>query len=187
MLTRMSFTKFVGTFLQATLFGGTYDDVAFEVRVLKGEVARLHERLDNELTRVQERLDEVDGDKPSGVRGKSRLRIMSAAEAGDIEPPREKVEAAPANAEKTAPRTAGPSTEGALARVPSEPAMFSNSMAIAMAWAAHPGAPAVFAQHHLPGCIDCPLSAEETLLEGATLHSIDAAALLADLEKLVTA
>jgi len=183
----MSFTKFVGTFLQATLFGGTYDDVAFEVRVLKGEIARLHERLDNELTRLQKRLDEVDGGKPSGARGKSRLRIMSSAEAADIDVPTEKLEAMTERGGASSSAPTRPSAGGALASVSDKQTTFSGDMTIAIAWGAHPDAPAVFAQHHLPACIDCPLSDEETVEEGAALHSIDALALLADLEKLVTA
>jgi hybrid cluster-associated redox disulfide protein len=181
----MSFTKFVGTFLQATLFGGTYDDVAFEVRVLKGEVARVHERLDKELTRLQERLDAMDGGGSGGARGKSRLRIMSAAEAADVVDDGD-LQAAPGPAQGrgTQPRPGKPSTDAGLQV---EAASFRPDMPIAMAWTAHPDAPAVFAAHHLPGCIDCPLSAEETVSQGAALHSIDAAALLADLQRLATA
>jgi len=184
----MSFTKFVGTFLQATLFGGTYDDVAFEVRVLKGEVARLHERLDKEFVRLQERLDELDGGKGSGAKGKSRLRIMSAAEAADVPTTSDKLDAATADdpAERAPASRRADMDAGDLAIVPTS-RVFSPEMPIAMAWAAHPDAPQVFAQHHLPGCIDCALSSEESIADGAALHSLDATTLLADLERLVTA
>ncbi len=181
----MSFTKFVGTFLQATFFGGTYDDVAFEVRVLKGEVARLQERMDREVARLEERLDALDGGKGGGVRGKSRLRIMSSAEAADVSAD-EKLEAAPEMEPSSGKATKDVSSAGGLQVVAPQPC-FRPEMSIAAAWNAHPQAPTVFAQHHLPGCIDCPLSEDETLEDGAKLHSLDPAALLADLEKLVTA
>lgn len=183
----MSVTKFLGTFLQATLFGGTYDDVAFEVRVLKGEVARLHDRLDKELDRLHARLDEVGAGQGGGAKGKSRLRIMSSAEAADVAADK-KVEAAPqadAAPEAVPPQVAPAAHAGGLQVATDSP--FRPDMTILAAWNAHPEAPGVFAKHHLPGCVDCPLSATETLADGAALHSLDAAALLADLERLVTA
>ena len=64
----MSAPRFLGDFLQSMLFGGTYDDVAFELRVLKSELARVHERLDKELGEVRDRLDQLEG-KPG--KGKS--------------------------------------------------------------------------------------------------------------------
>lgn len=181
----MSFTKFVGTFLQATFFGGTYDDVAFEVRVLKGEVARLQERMDKELARLEQRLGSLDEGKGGGARGKSRLRIMSSAEAADVAAD-EKLEAAPTMDQSTGKAPEGGSSADGLRTVAAEP-RFRPEMSIAAAWNAHPQAPMVFARHHLPGCIDCPLSADESLQDGAKLHSLDPVALLADLEKLVTA
>ncbi len=161
----MSSLKFLGTFVQATLFGGTYDDVAFEVRVLKGEVARLHERLDKEMVRLHERLDALEG-QPAKGKGRKRLSIMSAAEAADVEPV--KVEAA------------------ASVPVPSAapPGAFHGAMSIAEAFEAHPKARDVFAAHHLPGCLDCALSKVESLSTGAQIHSLDAAQLLADLNQL---
>lgn len=165
----MSSLKFLGTFVQATLFGGTYDDVAFEVRVLKGEVARLHERLDKELVRLNERLDAL-GDAPAKGRGRERLSIMSAAEAADVAP--NKREAAPAPTVEPAPLP-GPVT-GA----------FHGGMSIAEAFEAHPEAKDIFAAHHLPSCLDCALSKVESLDAGARLHSLDAAQLLADLNQL---
>ncbi len=164
----MSSLKFLGTFVQATLFGGTYDDVAFEVRVLKGEVARLHERLDKELTRLHERLDALDGGKPVKGKGRKRLNIMSAAEVADV---------APVKVEAAAPKAAEPVSSGT----------FHGGMSIAEAFEAHPKAKDVFAAHHLPSCMDCPLSKAESLEAGARLHSLDAAQLLADLNKLVEA
>jgi len=182
----MSVTKFLGTFLQATLFGGTYDDVAFEVRVLKGEVARLHDRLDKELDRLHARLDEVGaGPGGGGAKGKSRLRIMSSAEAADVAASK-KVEAAPAVDQGPVAKPVTPAPASGGLQVASD-ATFRPEMTILAAWNAHSGAPGVFAEHHLPGCVDCPLSTSETVAEGAALHSLDAAALLADLEKLVTA
>ena len=86
-----------------------------------------------------------------------------------------------------APRSDEAAEAGGLAVTPADSGRFRAEMPIAMAWAAHPEAPAVFARHHLPGCIDCPLSATESVADGAALHSIDAAALLADLERLATA
>ena len=181
----MSFTKFVGTFLQATFFGGTYDDVAFEVRVLKGEVARLQERMDKELARLEQRLDSLDGGEGGGARGKSRLRIMSSAEAADVAAD-EKLEAAPSMHPSPSSGSEDGSSAGGLRSVAVE-SRFRAEMSIAAAWNAHPEAPKVFARHHLPGCIDCPLSEDESLEAGAKLHSLDPAALLEDLEKLVTA
>ncbi|MCO4773911.1 MAG: hypothetical protein KDA24_28015 [Deltaproteobacteria bacterium] len=189
----MSLTKFVGTFLQATFFGGTYDDVAFEVRVLKGEVARLHERLDKDLARLEQRLDALDAGKPAGARGKSRLRIMTSAEAADVADT--KVETAgvepslvpPAVTRSTPPSAGAGLRTHATDAGDAKPPHFRPDMSIAAAWRAHPKAPSVFASHHLPGCIDCPLCEGETVEEGAALHSLDAAALLADLERLVTA
>jgi hybrid cluster-associated redox disulfide protein len=55
---------------------------------------------------------------------------------------------------------------------------------IAEVWRTHPAAPEVFAAHHLPACIHCPLSATETVAEGAALHGADAIALVAALEAL---
>ena len=165
----MSSLKYLGDFLQATLFGGTYDDVAFEVRVLKAEVARLHERLDKEMARLHERLDGMEG-KPVKGKGRSRLTIMSAAEVADVKTT-PKVEAAPAKA--PAPVKAAPK------------GTFHGGMSIAEAFDAHPKAKDVFAAHHLPACMDCALSKIETLDAGARLHSLDAEKLLADLNQLV--
>ena len=78
----MGVLRFVGSFVQTTFFGGSHEDLLFEIRVLKGEVARLHERLDKELDDLRDRLDRAEG-KPGKGRGKSRLAVVSAAEAAD--------------------------------------------------------------------------------------------------------
>ena len=168
----MSALKYLGDFLQATLFGGTYDDVAFEVRVLKSEVARLHERLDKEMARLHERLDGLEG-KPVKGKGRSRLKIMSAAEVADVKTT-PKVEASPAKASTPTAKAAPKGT-------------FHGGMSIAEAFDAHPQAKDVFAAHHLPACMDCALSKIETLDAGARLHSLDAEKLLADLNQLAEA
>jgi len=171
----MSALKYLGDFLQASLFGGTYEDVAFEVRVLKGEVARLHDRLDAEIARLHEKLDAMDG-KPGKGKGRKRLTIMSAAEVADV-----KVEAAPVT---PAP---APAASPAPAPLKAASGPFHGAMSIADAFATHPKAKDVFAAHHLPACTDCALSKIETLEAGARLHSLDGDKLLADLNRLVEA
>lgn len=201
MLCDMSFGKFVGTFVQSTLFGGTFEDVAFEVRVLKGEVTRLHDRLDAELARLNVRLDELAGKAGPG-RGKARLSVMSAAEAADApksRPPGEGMDAAPVapmppGLTHATPRgpaagsaaAAASGADGEPGRAPDGLLAFGRELTIAVAFRAHPGAAAVFAQHHLPSCLDCPLSEDESLEQGATLHSLDVDALLRDLNQLTS-
>ncbi len=185
----MSAFKFLGTFLQGTLFGGTYDDLAFEVRVLKGEITRLHERIDKELLEVRDRLDRLEG-KPGAGKGKARLSVMSAAAVAD---------AAPSRGESPGPTEGGGGlkvapdrSEAAPAPVPTRPEgtvgllaqAFEPEMNLKRAWLLHPGAPRVFARHHLPGCIDCAMSEIESLREGAVGHALDVEALLRDLNQL---
>lgn len=61
---------------------------------------------------------------------------------------------------------------------------FHAEMTIDEAWFAHPGAPGVFARHHLPGCDGCSVRFEETLAEAAEAYSIDLAAFLHELNRL---
>jgi hybrid cluster-associated redox disulfide protein len=168
----MSLSKFLGSFVQATLFGGTYDDLSFELRVLKNELAALHKRLDAELDTLSDRLDKLEG-KPGKGKGRSRLAIVGAAELADL-PPEPKLDAAPGLQTVTStPPAADPG--------------FLADMTIRAAWTSHPAAPQVFAEHHLPGCIDCALSASESIAEGAGDHGLDVQALLDDLNRLGSA
>ncbi len=160
-------------FIQSMLFGGTFDDLAFELRVLKQETHRLHERLDSELDTLRDRLDKLEG-KPGKGRGRSRLSIIGGPELADIQAD-PKLDAAPASAraEPAAPDpapAAGPFTAG---------------MTIAEAHASHPGAAEVFARHHLPGCGSCAVSGFETVGEGGRDHGLDVQALVDDLNRLV--
>ena len=61
---------------------------------------------------------------------------------------------------------------------------FHAEMTIDEAWFAHPGAPGVFARHHLPGCDGCSVRFEETLAEAAEAYSIDLTAFLHELNRL---
>ncbi len=70
-----------------------------------------------------------------------------------------------------------------LGEAPSR-ARFTEQTLIADAWSAHPEAPRVFAEHHLPHCNHCPLSRTEPVGVGARDHGLDPAALLADLNAL---
>ena len=67
---------------------------------------------------------------------------------------------------------------------PKQPIAFHAEMTIDEAWFAHPGAPGVFAKHHLPGCDGCSVRFEETLAEAAEAYSIDLAAFLHELNRL---
>jgi|GEM_PF-1998570 len=189
----MGVAKFLGSFLQASFFGGTYDDLAFEIRVLKEELARVHERLDKEMAAVGNRLDQLEG-KPAKGKGKGRLRIMSSAEVADVEPGA-KAEAAPAGGPEPTLEAANPSpalslglaqaTVGDEESGPSDG--FLASMSIHEAWRRDPGAPQVFADHSLPGCIHCAVGATESIEAGAGDHGVDVVALVADLNRLVQA
>lgn len=165
-------------FVQSTLFGGTWDDLAFEVRVLRGEIERLHERLDKEVDALTARMEALEGMPPRG-QGRARLGVMSAAERADAE-------AEVAEAVVACPGAAEPSGGAAVGSVHSglHRPIFSPSMTIAQAHRADPGARAVFAAHHLPGCMDCALAETETIAEGAGAHGLDVGALLADLGRL---
>lgn len=167
----MSAPRFLGDFLQSMLFGGTYDDVAFEIRVLKSELARLHERLDKELGEVRDRLDQMDG-KPGKGKGRGRLQILGGAEIADT-----KMDAAPA---APAPAKATPSRDPGSQ-------LFSPDMSIAQAHEAHPAAASVFAKYHLPSCGSCALSGRESIAEGGRDHGLDVEALLRDLNQLASA
>jgi hybrid cluster-associated redox disulfide protein len=173
--------RFLGSFVQATFFGGTYEDLAFEVRVLKGEIARLHERLDKETTALRERIDVLEGKTPKG-KGRGRLSILGSADAEDARGDRQ--DAAPTPPTNSVPPAstatrAAPAAIG-LEAVGDRPA-FDPAMTIRAAWLARASSPPVFARHHLPGCVDCAMSHTETLAEGAALHGIDVDALIADL------
>ncbi len=160
----------LGDFLQSALFGGTYDDVAFELRVLKAELQRVHERLDKELEEVRDRLDKLEG-KPGRGKGRGRLQILGAPEVADT-----KIEAKPAPA---SPPSNGAPSNGA----PSNGA-FSGGMTIAEAHRKHPEVGAIFAKYHLPSCGACALAGRETIEQGGRDHGLDVDALLRDLNQL---
>jgi len=168
----MSASRFLGDFLQSLLFGGTHEDVAFEIRVLKAELQRLHERLDKELGEVRDRLDAADG-KPAKGKGRGRLQILGGAEIADT-----KVDASPAEP-VAAPRT-DPESAGDGGR-------FNAGMSIAEAHREDPGVAAIFANYHLPSCGSCAVSGRESIAEGGRDHGLDVEALLRDLNQLASA
>jgi iron-sulfur cluster repair protein YtfE (RIC family) len=59
-------------------------------------------------------------------------------------------------------------------------------MTIGAAWANHPGAPTIFAKHHLPACDGCAVRHDETLAEAAAAYGIDLPTWLAQLNNLHT-
>lgn len=164
----MGISSFVGRFVQSSLFGGTWEDLAFEVQVLKAELGRLHERMDGEIDALKDRIDELEGNK-GRRQGRGRLSVMSAADQADAE------------SEAADP----PVARQASAPPVDRPAAVDGSMTIAQAHHVHPGAPAVFADHHLPGCLHCALSQTETIDQGAEQHGLDVESLLAGLNRLV--
>ncbi len=162
----MGMSRFVGRFVQSSLFGGTWDDLAFEVQVLKAELSRLHERMDREVGALQDKIDQLEG-KAGRRQGRGRLGVLSAADQADAE----------ADGEPPTGRQASATVDRAAA--------VDGSMTIAEAHHLHPGAGAVFAEHHLPGCLHCALSETESIDQGAELHGLDVDSLLAGLNALV--
>jgi len=61
---------------------------------------------------------------------------------------------------------------------------FTGGMTIEEAWNAHPGAPSVFAQYHLPGCDGCAVRFEERIEEAAEAYGIELDRFLTDLNQL---
>ena len=178
----MSVIKSIGAFVQASVFGGTYDDLAFEVRVLKKELATLHNRLDKEMEAISDRIDKLEG-KPGKGRGKSRLQILGGSEIADI-----KSEAAAAAPDPVIAVPAdGADVDGLQTVAAERDTGFHPGMTIASAHRAHDGAPGVFASHHLPSCTDCPVSEVESVADGAGDHGVDVEALVAELNRLVSA
>jgi hybrid cluster-associated redox disulfide protein len=183
----MAFSKFVGSFLQATFFGGTYDDLSFELRVLKNELSALHDRLDKEFDALAERLDKLEGKKGKN-QGRGRLNIVGGAELADMTPETPKLEAvSDASMEPITTVAVDTSSAGLATAAPTASTDgFMADMTIREAWGAHPDAPAVFKAHHLTGCPDCALSARESIADGAGDHGLDVQALLADLNQLAS-
>jgi hybrid cluster-associated redox disulfide protein len=178
----VSVIKSIGAFVQASVFGGTYDDLAFEIRVLKKEISTIHRRLDKELDAIRDQIDKLEG-KPGKGRGRSRLQILGGSEIADIE--HEAAPAAPAEAPPEAPPA---SSSGGLQTVSDgSDSGFHPGMTIAAAHRAHDGAADVFAAHHLPSCTVCPVSEFESVGDGAGDHGVNVAALVADLNRLVSA
>lgn len=62
---------------------------------------------------------------------------------------------------------------------------FHADMSMDQAWRRHPGAPAVFARHHLPACDGCAVRFDETLEEAAVAYGLDLQRLLAELNLLL--
>jgi hybrid cluster-associated redox disulfide protein len=58
---------------------------------------------------------------------------------------------------------------------------FTAIMTIDQAWHASPGAPEVFARHHLPACDGCSVRFDETIGEAAAAYGIDLDAFLTQL------
>jgi len=182
----MTASKFFGSFLQSALFGGTYDDLAFEIRVLKAELQTLHDRLDKELADVSDRIDKLEG-KPGRGRGRSRLSILNSGDIADMGGGG-KLDAAPSG-EPSGASEPVESTSSSVAPAQSAPAAgpFVGSLTIAEAHALHPGVEAVFSSHHLSSCMSCGLSSLETIEAGAVDHGLDVEGLLRDLNQLVLA
>lgn len=174
----MSILSTFAGFVQSTLFGGTWDDLAFELRVLKKEVAGLHTRIDRELGEVRDRLDRLEG-KPGKGRGRGRLSVLSGADVADVVP---EAEAAGPAVEAIAPQEAVSSQAGL--ETAGEPA-FARSLTIAEVLALHPEASEVLARHHLPGCRHCAVSDSEPLEDGLLNHGVDVETVLAELNRLV--
>lgn len=61
---------------------------------------------------------------------------------------------------------------------------WSGTMTVDQAWRRHPGAPGVFAAHHLPACDGCSVRFDEKIEEACLAYSIDLEALLAELSAL---
>ena len=168
----MGVSRFVGSFLQSSLFGGTWEDLAFEVQVLKAELGRLHERMDREVGVLEDRIAQLEG-RTGRRQGRGRLSVMSAADKADAE--------ADAGEPPPQPQTsAGPTDRSAAERT-----RVDGSMTIAAAHRVHPRAPEVFAEHHLPGCLFCALSETESIDQGAGEHGLDTQALIEGLNRLV--
>lgn len=63
---------------------------------------------------------------------------------------------------------------------------FHADMTIDQAWSHHSGAPALFAQHHLPACDSCAVRFDETLEEAASAYGIELDRFLEELNSLLT-
>jgi hypothetical protein len=62
---------------------------------------------------------------------------------------------------------------------------FSADFTVDMALRRHPGAAAVLAAHHLPGCAGCAVRFDETLAEAAAAYALPLPALLESLNALL--
>ena len=62
---------------------------------------------------------------------------------------------------------------------------YRSDMRIHAAWMRHPGAPAVFARHHLPVCDRCVVRFDESIGEAAAAYGLDLEALLGELNALL--
>jgi hybrid cluster-associated redox disulfide protein len=168
----MGVSRFVGSFLQSSLFGGTWEDLAFEVQVLKAELSRLHERMDREVGALEDRIVQLEG-KPGRRQGRGRLGVMTAADQADAEADAGEPPPEPQASTDRVDRSAATATT------------VHGSMTIAAAHGIHARAPEVFAEHHLPGCLHCALSENETIDQGAGEHGLNVQSLIADLNSLV--
>jgi hypothetical protein len=166
----MSVLKNIASFVQASLFGGTWEDLAFEIRVLKEEVGGIHQRLDDELASVRQRLDKLEGKEAPG-KGRGRLSVLSSADAADAVP---KAEAAAPSAE-----TEVYEASGGLSQL-----SFTREQLIAEALALHPDAKEVLSRNHLPSCGSCAVSGLESLEDGLSNHGVSVEAVLAELNRL---
>jgi hypothetical protein len=166
----MSVLKNIASFVQASFFGGTWDDLAFEIRVLKEEVGGIHQRLDEELASVRQRLDTLEGKQAPG-KGRGRLSVLSSADAADVVP----------KAEASAPVA---STEDSLASGGLSQVTFTKELSIAEALALHPGVKDVLTRNHLPSCGSCAVSGLESLEDGLSNHGVSVEAVLAELNRL---
>ena len=174
----MSIFSTSAAFLQNLLLGGTWDDLAFELRVVKKELQGLQERVDRDLGQIRDRLDRLEG-KPGKGRGRSRLTVLSPGDAADAVP---KAEAAPGSEAPPPPSSAQGSAAGAMQMV--EPT-FHGSLTIAEVLATHPEAADVLSRHHLPSCGACAVARTEPLVDGLVNHGGDVDTVLDELNRLV--
>ncbi len=78
----MGVKRSVGSFVQSIFFGGTHEDLAFEVQVLKKEVAAIHQRIEHEVAELRDSIDRLNG-KPGKDKGRARLTVVGGGDLQD--------------------------------------------------------------------------------------------------------
>ena len=80
----MGVKRSVGSFVQSIFFGGTHEDLAFEVQVLKKEVAELKGRLDGPKRSETQHADQPDSEWSDLPGQKTETRIVDQCSAWDL-------------------------------------------------------------------------------------------------------